>query len=112
MSAPSRFWAVVCALLVMVLSISAASPAVHTWIHDVTSGGCSPAAHDADSQPGADEHACAVTEFAQGEGGVAIAPIALPHFRLRQIATFCAADVRAILSPAFLRPHCCGPPLI
>jgi hypothetical protein len=108
-STPRPFWAVVCVLLVLTLDVLAASPSAHAWIHH---GSHADGLPDDDGDDDGDGHECAITHFAHGHGGFAVAPTLLPFLRLRQIATFSVADVRAILSPAFLRPHCCGPPSV
>jgi hypothetical protein len=91
-----RLVAVGCAALVFALSVFAASPVAHDWLHD---DGATPA-----------DDACAVVMFA---GGVSlpVGPIALtpPTPLVGSVSPVTAADV-FLVSPRYLRQPERGPP--
>ena len=90
------------AALVLALTVFAASPTAHDWVH-----------HGHDHAPATDapgEHACAIVLFA---GGVALPvgalSVAAPHEFTQDLARGTAADVD-LVAPRYLRQPERGPP--
>ncbi len=80
----ARVFAVVCALLVMLLGAAAHSPALHDGLHHLTTAAAcdnTPHSHDDSSATteGTDAHDCAVTLFAQGLLHAVALPVARPE---------------------------------
>ena len=95
-----RVLAAGCAALVLALTVFAASPVAHSWLH-----------LDADSHATTDTDTCAVTLFASGValpvGPIAVTPpVAVPH----TILPATAAEV-FLISPRYLRQPERGPPV-
>lgn len=105
--------------MVLMLTVLAASPAFHAWLHADTNV-LAKCGHDHGTtapsplkdREGADDAGCVVTLFAQGGAELAFAPalLAAPPLRVlrdsRPSADFCAPS-----APAHLLPPGCGPPL-
>ena len=99
-----RLLALGCAGLVLALSIFAASPVAHDWLHDDGHRHC-------DEPSSSAEHTCAVVMFASGVS-LAVGPFALtpPTDVPQGVSPVTAADV-FLVSPRYLRQPERGPPL-
>lgn len=95
--------------MVLALSVFAASPAAHTWLHSSASA-CDGHAHPGDSAAAEDD--CAIVLFA---GGVALpvgaAALLPPDFAPRGVPPITAAEFDWV-SPRYLRQPERGPPLV
>lgn len=104
-----RFLAAGCAALVLTLTVFAASPAAHEWLH-AEHGTCSGHSHPVDAPAADDDAGCAVVLFA---GGVAlpVGPAALtpPVLVPQGVSPVTAAKV-FLVSPRYLRQPERGPP--
>lgn len=109
--------ALVLAALVLVLSLAAGSPLFHAWLHSAAAEcparapGGSGHAHDATAPLAPDnDHACAVTLFAQGvrltAALAAPAPVAVA---LHETAPSAPRET-SLAAPPHLRPHSHAPP--
>lgn len=119
---PARIWraiAVLAAGMVMLLSASSVSPALHEWLHDLGQDhaghsclhhGTHSTEDETSDVAGRGDHQCAVTLFAQGHVLTAlfiallfliVAVSPAPVFPARLLA-FAAVD--------YAWPHSCGPP--
>ncbi|OAM90233.1 hypothetical protein OH491_20265 [Termitidicoccus mucosus] len=106
------------AALVVLLSLAGGSPLFHAWLHSPAAecpahaSGDSGHAHDAPA-PGApdNDHACAITLFAQGVH--LTAPLAAPTpiaVALRETTPAAPRETR-LATPPHLRPHTHAPPV-
>jgi hypothetical protein len=106
------------AALVLLLSLAGGSPLFHAWLHSPAAEGPAHAhgnaghAHDAPA-PGTpdNDHACAVTLFAQGVQ--LAAPLAAPApvaVALRETTPAAPREIRRP-APPHLRPHTHAPPV-
>ncbi|MBM3843289.1 MAG: hypothetical protein FJ397_08535 [Verrucomicrobia bacterium] len=117
-SLPTRLVASATALLVAVLTVFAASPALHVWLHEHSAhmadahANC-PHSHDAPAAPdsGDGDDLCVVTQFAHGKADFAHAPTLAPGAVLRVSATLSLSAAPAPRAPALFFPPACGPPL-
>jgi hypothetical protein len=109
----SRLLAAGCAALVLALTIVAASPAAHTWLHTVEQHHTCPHHPEPEALPQAHDHAheCAVVLFASS-AEVPVEPLALTPPRLLAIGVspVTAADI-FLVSPRYLRQPERGPPV-
>jgi hypothetical protein len=124
---PSRLWralACVVAGLVMLLSLSAVSPDLHSWIHaeekvhgvkecpvhgvHASSGGASEAPASEDS----DQHECAVTMFSHGVVLHALAAVIQPCEGLLRAIHLRAFERLALAQPRFLHLPPQAPPAV
>jgi len=101
-----------CAALVLALTMLAASPTAHNWLHSTTGAHTCP--EHAKSQPVSNpgDHDCAVVLFASGVDTPIVA-ITLPPPRLmaRTVSPATAAEFH-LVSPRYLRQPERGPPSI
>jgi len=99
-----------CAALVLTLTILAASPVAHNWLHSGVSSHACP--EHTKSQPASNpgEQGCAVVLFA-GSVDVPVAAIALvpPRIVMRNVSPVTAAEFY-LVSPRYLRQPERGPP--
>jgi hypothetical protein len=111
LAASRRTLAAGCAALVLALSIFAASPAAHAWLH-AESGGCSGHAHPAPQPADDDDAGCAVVLFASGVS-LPVAPAFLtpPTLAVQGVSPVTAADA-FLVSPRYLRQPERGPPAL
>lgn len=97
-------------VLVLALTIFAASPAAHDWLH-AAAGGCSTHADQHPEGSTADDTGCAVVLFA---GGISlpVSPAALtpPILAPQGVSPITAAEF-FLVSPRYLRQPERGPPL-
>jgi len=109
-----RIFAAVCAALVLALTIFAASPVAHDWLHAVgKKHACNE--HPAPPPPPASanaEHDCAVVLFASGVE-LPVGPVALtpPRVVVQGISPVTAAEFY-LVSPRYLRQPERGPPSV
>ena len=109
-----RLVASLAAALVFALTVFAASPELHAWLHSYDAPGthhAHPEGHPApDAGPDQDDD-CAVVMFAQG----VVAALLLVFFGIVawRIAAFAPVHVERLVSraPDFLLPPLCGPPV-
>jgi hypothetical protein len=109
----TRLLASALAVLVVALSVFAASPALHAWLHDhaaTAHHGCNHAHSTPAPAPDADDESCVVTQFAHGKADCAPAPLLAPVATLRVTAFLAAAPFLAPRAPALFLPPGCGPP--
>lgn len=91
-----RFLAVGGVALVLALTVLAASPSLHAWLHH-------------DETPQADN--CAVVLFASGVTlAVGAAVVLAPKVLWRELAPVTVAELH-LATPRHLRPPLCGPPV-
>jgi hypothetical protein len=124
----TRLTALASTALVLVLTILAASPQWHALVHAAehsahhavsTGTTCPVGHHHAPSEPtpahpdSADDELCVITQFAQSQAALLVAPDVLttsPRALLAPplpLSVFCAPS-----APAHLLPPGCGPPLV
>ncbi len=106
-----RILAAACAVLVLVLTIFAASPVAHDWLHAVEkTHTCHE--HPAPASPASagDDHDCAVVLFASGVE-LPVGPVALtpPRVLTQGVSPVTAAEFY-LVSPRYLRQPERGPP--
>jgi hypothetical protein len=95
--------------MVLALSIFAASPAAHTWLH-ASATACPGHAHPDD--PADSEHDCAIVLFAGGvELPVGPADLLPPDLAPRGVSPITAAEFD-LVSPRYLRQPERGPPAL
>ncbi len=98
--------------LVLALTVFAASPAAHEWVH-AAAGSCSGHAHGHDHGPattGDDDAGCAVVLFASGVDLPVGPASALPPRLVAQGVTPVTAAEPLLVSPRYLRQPERGPP--
>lgn len=110
-----RFVAAGAVGLVVLLSVFAASPSLHAWLHTHTqaqAAGHPCAPHDEAPASGGDE-LCAIAQFAHGKSGLAFVPTIFtgPHTEGAAAPVFFKV-VTAPGAPAHILPPGCGPPLV
>lgn len=104
------------AALVGALTVFAASPTLHAWLHDHASHAAHQGCTHAHSTPAPASQAdgdelCVVTQFAHGKTECATPPLLAPVATLRVTAFLSDAPVRAPRAPSLYLPPGCGPPL-
>ncbi len=107
---PRRVLAAACAVLVLALTILAASPAAHASLHDDGHDHCRGDAHG--HAPSSEDHSCAVVLFASGVS-LPVAPVAVlpPTSVPLGVSPVTAAEVY-LVSPRYLRQPERGPPAV
>jgi hypothetical protein len=106
-----RALAALCAGLVFALTLFAASPTAHNWLHSGSFSHSCPG--DAKSQPDSSsgDHDCAVVLFANGvESPIGAITLAPQHVVTRAVSRATAAAFY-LVSPRYLRQPERGPPL-
>jgi hypothetical protein len=123
----TRLTALASTALVLLLTILADSPQWHAWLHagehtaphaPLAAPTCPAGHHHSPGEsdpalPGCDDQLCVITQFAQSQAAllVAPAPLTAQPFAVCSdplvVALFCAPS-----APAHLLPPCCGPPLV
>jgi hypothetical protein len=99
-----------CAALVLVLTLLAASPAAHLWVHSVAGTHTCPDHPAPEPVDSAGEHDCAVVLFASGvDTPVAAIMLVPPRVVAQDNAPANAAEV-FLVSPRYLRQPERGPP--
>ena len=103
-----RSLAALCAAVVFGLTLLAASPAAHEWVHSHE------ASHTCPDHPepasSSHDHRCAIVFFAAGvETPVAAITLVPPRFVTRDISPVTAAEIY-LVSPRYLRQPERGPP--
>jgi hypothetical protein len=125
-SLPTRLTASATALLVLALTVFAASPVLHAWLHGhpadshpvkrsaatADHAGCTHADHAPASAPHGDDELCVVTQFAHGNADCAPAPLLAQVAILRVVATVSLSAAPAPRAPALFLPPGCGPPAV
>jgi hypothetical protein len=96
-----RFLAAGCAALVLALTVFAASPAAHDWLHV-----------DADGSQSSGDDACAVALFSSGVA-LPVGPIAVPlPLEWQNTGAPGFAQTVCLISPRYLRQPERGPPAL
>ena len=119
----TRLTASATALLMLALTVLAASPALHAWLHGHTAAHAQTApcphghahdapAHSAPAPSDADDALCVVTQFSHGHADSAAAPTLLVVATLRITATVAPFLFSAPRAPEFFLPPGCGPPTV
>ena len=118
-SLPTRLTASATALLVLALTVFAASPVLHAWLHghpadshpvkrtvaSADHAGCTHADHAPASAPHGDDELCVVTQFAHGKADCASAPLLAQVAVLRVVAPSpFPRPPRRARPPCFSRP--------
>ncbi len=124
-SLPTRLAASATALLVLALTVFAASPVLHAWLHGhpadshpvkrtaaTDHAGCTHKDHAPASAPHGDDDLCVVTQFAHGKADCAPAPLLAQVALLRVTATLTLSAAPAPRAPALFLPPGCGPPAV
>lgn len=121
-SLPSRLWrgvALLAAVLVLLLSVSSVSPALHAWLHDLGHDhaehtcphhGARAATSDSAPAPDGEDHQCAVTLFAHGHLLAALFVALLLFIGATWIIPVFPTRLLALASIDYAWPHGCGPP--
>lgn len=116
--------AIAMAAIMALVTLAAASPALHAWLHghDDPPGNAAPgsSAHVGCKHshgkpvpgPEAQEDLCIVKQFSQGKADVASAPLLLQLATRCVTATLSWAQGPAAREPAFYLPPGCGPPAV
>ena len=107
-----RLLAAGCAALVFALTIFAASPVAHEWLHvPAKHSGCSDHAHKT-APVAAETHDCAVVLFASGVS-LPVSPVAIapPEAVVQPASPVTAAEID-LVSPRYLRQPERGPPAV
>jgi len=119
-----RSVAIAMAAIMALVTLAAASPALHAWLH----GHDDPPGHSAPGSsahvgckhshgqpvpgPEAEEDHCIVKQLSQGKAHFASAPLLLQVSSRRVTAALSLAQGPAAREPAFLLPPGCGPPAV
>ena len=104
-----RWVAMGCACLVLGLTVLAACPAAHAWLH-TGSASCGEHAHGTGPEPRPDDTGCAVVLFATGiETPVEPAALIPPALVAEAVASASADDL-CLRPPRYLRQPERGPP--
>ena len=109
-----RFTALFSAVVVVILSVFSASPALHAWLHAQEQGAAphhaTAAGHDK-PQSDQDEDGCAIVMFANGVIAASLGLVAIiAVWQFINLVVRVEADVRW-QSPRYWLPPLCGPPL-
>jgi hypothetical protein len=98
------------ALLVLVLSAFAASPAAHRWLHRAADSGCDGHVHPAPAEDSGDDAGCAIVLFAGGVEVPAGPAALLPPVSLAAADLTVTAAEPLLSRPRYLRLPERGPP--
>ncbi|MEY4688252.1 MAG: hypothetical protein RIR76_2275 [Verrucomicrobiota bacterium] len=116
--------AIAMAAIMALVTVAAASPTLHAWLHahDDPPGNAAPgsSAHVGCKHshgkpvpsPEAQEDLCIVKQLSQGKADFASAPLLLQVATRRVTATLSLPQGRAAREPAFILPPGCGPPAV
>lgn len=108
-SFPHRVLAAVCAALVLGLTVFAASPEAHRWVHaDPGSHSCGQ--HGDAPVPASADHICAITLFGHGVQLDAAPAALLPPREIAAALPRIAAGMLDLVAPRYLRQPERGPP--
>jgi hypothetical protein len=123
-SLPSRFSRAIASFaagLVMLLSLSAASPELHAWLHEqehteqTSAHPCEHASNNAvpaSDSDNTDTHQCAVTIFSQGVLSHAVALMTQPCEGILRAVNYGAFEQLALARPPFLHLPPQAPPAV
>jgi hypothetical protein len=105
-----RALAAMCAALVLTLTLLAASPSAHSWLHSGVSSHKCPEHAKSQPAPNTAEHDCAVVLFAGGvDTPVAAVALIPPRVVVQSVSPVTAAEFY-LVSPRYLRQPERGPP--